>query len=75
MAQSDPDIQECIVCRLVKDIQVPAYRRVSEDDEEAEAQGVPVPLNKRMIELVYDIEEGRRSQSWENLKLLKAEMV
>ena len=35
MAQSDPDIQECIVCRLVKDIQVPAYRRVSEDDEEA----------------------------------------
>ena len=43
--------------------------------EEAEAQGVHVPLNKRMIELVYDIEEGRRSQSWENLKLLKAEMV
>ena len=42
--------------------------------EEAGAQGVPVPLNKRMIELVYDIEEGRRSQSWDNLSVLEAEM-
>ena len=42
--------------------------------EEADAQGVPVPLNKRMIELVYDIEEGRRPQSWENLSVLEAEM-
>tara|TARA_A100001037_G_scaffold92438_1_gene83820 strand:+ start:301 stop:1260 length:960 start_codon:yes stop_codon:yes gene_type:complete len=42
--------------------------------EEADAQGVPVPLNKRMIELVYDIEEGRRPQSWDNLSVLEAEM-
>ena len=42
--------------------------------EEADAQGVPVPLNKRMIELVYDIEEGRRPQSWDNLAVLEAEM-
>tara|TARA_Y100001934_G_scaffold57447_1_gene71161 strand:- start:1271 stop:2293 length:1023 start_codon:yes stop_codon:yes gene_type:complete len=42
--------------------------------EEAGAQGVPVPLNKRMIELVYDIEEGRRPQSWDNLSVLEAEM-
>ena len=42
--------------------------------EEADAQGVPVPLNKRMIELVYDIEEGRRPQSWDNLKVLEAEI-
>jgi 2-dehydropantoate 2-reductase len=41
---------------------------------EAEALGVPTPLNKRMIELVYDIEEGRRNQSWETLDVLKAEM-
>ncbi len=41
---------------------------------EADALGVPVPLNKRMIELVYDIEEGRRQQSWDNLDDLKAEM-
>ena len=42
--------------------------------EEAGAQGVPVPLNKRMIELVHDIEEGRRPQSWDNLSVLEAEM-
>ena len=42
--------------------------------EEADTQGVPVPLNKRMIELVYDIEEGRRPQSWDNLKVLEAEI-
>ena len=42
--------------------------------EEADAQGVPLPLNKRMIELVYDIEEGRRPQSWDNLSVLEAEM-
>ncbi|NKB59760.1 MAG: 2-dehydropantoate 2-reductase [Alphaproteobacteria bacterium] len=41
---------------------------------EAETLGVPTPLNKRMIELVYDIEEGRRQQSWETLDVLKAEM-
>lgn len=41
---------------------------------EAEALGVPTPLNSRMIELVYDIEEGRRQQSWDTLDALKAEM-
>ncbi len=41
---------------------------------EADALGVPVPLNKQMIELVYDIEEGHRQQSWDTLDLLKAEM-
>lgn len=39
---------------------------------EAESLGIAVPLNKRMIELVYDIEEGRRPQSWENLEALEA---
>lgn len=41
---------------------------------EADAVGVAVPLNKRMIELVYDIEEGRRVQSWDSLDVLKAEL-
>ncbi len=39
---------------------------------EAKALGVPTPLNERMIELVYDIEEGRRVQSWDTLDALKA---
>lgn len=51
----------------VNDLLVPMVR-------EAEALGVPVPLNTRMIELVYDIEEGRRPQSWETLDVLKAAM-
>ena len=42
--------------------------------QEADAVDVPVPLNKRMIELVYDIEEGRSVQSWEMLDALKAAM-
>jgi len=41
---------------------------------EAESLGIAVPLNKRMIELVYDIEEGGREQSWDNLNILQAEM-
>jgi 2-dehydropantoate 2-reductase len=51
----------------VNDLLVPMVR-------EADALGIPVPLNKRMIDMVYDIEEGRRPQSWENLDTLKAEM-
>lgn len=51
----------------VNDLLVPMVR-------EAEALGVPVPLNKRLIELIHDIEEGRRPQSWETLAELKAAM-
>lgn len=31
---------------------------------------VPTPLTTRLVELVHDIEEGRRSQSWETLSAL-----
>jgi 2-dehydropantoate 2-reductase len=34
--------------------------------------GVPTPLTSRLIELIHDIEEGRRSQSLETLDLLRA---
>ena len=41
---------------------------------EARALGIPTPLNDRLIELVRDVEEGRRPQSWETLDALKATM-
>ena len=34
--------------------------------------GVPAPLTARLIELIHDVEEGRRAQSHETLNLLKA---
>jgi 2-dehydropantoate 2-reductase len=32
--------------------------------------GVPTPLNRRVLELIQDIEEGRRSQDWALLDML-----
>ena len=32
--------------------------------------GVPTPLTRRLVELVHDVEEGRRGQSWETLDQL-----
>src|SRR5437899_12329331 len=34
--------------------------------------GVPTPLSSRLIELMHEIEEGRRAQSYQTLDLLKA---
>ena len=35
--------------------------------KEAKTHDIPTPLNDRLIELIRDLEEGRRSQSWANL--------
>ena len=32
--------------------------------------GVPVPLNQRLVEMIYEIERGERSMGWENLEEL-----
>ena len=37
--------------------------------------GVPTPLVARLIELMHDVEEGRRPQSRETLDLLKGALV
>ena len=34
--------------------------------------GVPTPLSSRLIELMHEVEEGRRAQSYQTLDLLKA---
>jgi 2-dehydropantoate 2-reductase len=34
--------------------------------------GVPTPLVRRLVELIHDVEEGRRPQSWETLDALAA---
>jgi len=34
--------------------------------------GIPTPLTRRLVELIHDVEEGRRSQSWETLEALGA---
>jgi 2-dehydropantoate 2-reductase len=36
------------------------------------AHGVPTPLTARLIELIHDIEEGRRAQDWASLDALAA---
>ncbi len=38
--------------------------------KEAQKYGIPTPLNDRLIALIRDLEEGRRSQSWDNLEAL-----
>jgi 2-dehydropantoate 2-reductase len=38
---------------------------------EAEALGLPMPLTRRLIELIHDIEEGRRPLAWATLDALK----
>lgn len=42
--------------------------------KEAERHAIPTPLNNRLIELIRDLEEGRRPQSWDNLEALQTEM-
>ena len=39
-------------------------------DSIGEENGVPTPLTRRLVELVHDVEEGRRDQSWETLDQL-----
>jgi 2-dehydropantoate 2-reductase len=38
----------------------------------ANARGIPMPLNKRMAEMIYEIEDGKRRMGWENLDELAA---
>lgn len=40
--------------------------------EIARADRLSVPLNSRLVDLVHDLEEGRRSMSWDNLAELEA---
>jgi 2-dehydropantoate 2-reductase len=40
--------------------------------ERADAHGLPVPLTRRMIELIHDVEEGRRPLAWSTLQALGA---
>lgn len=40
--------------------------------ERAEGIGVPMPLNKRKVGMIYEIEEGKRQMGWENLDELAA---
>jgi 2-dehydropantoate 2-reductase len=40
--------------------------------EEGAAKGIPTPLTKRLIELIHDIEDGRRPLAWETLDALAA---
>lgn len=37
-----------------------------------EELGVPTPLTSRLVELIHDVEEGRRAQGWEALDALSA---
>ena len=53
------------------------HRRTEVDDQigvivrAAEEHGCPVPLNRRLVEIVHDLEEGRRSMSAANLDDLR----
>src|SRR5206468_7784954 len=38
----------------------------------AESHGLPVPLTRRLLALIGDLEEGRRTMGWTNLDLLTA---
>jgi 2-dehydropantoate 2-reductase len=40
--------------------------------ETGAAKGIPTPLTKRLIELIHDIEDGRRPLAWETLDALAA---
>jgi 2-dehydropantoate 2-reductase len=37
-----------------------------------EQAGLPVPINKRIVSMIREIEEGQREQRWENLLELEA---
>lgn len=38
--------------------------------DKAREYGVPVPLNERLVDMIYQIERGERSLGWENLEEL-----
>jgi 2-dehydropantoate 2-reductase len=38
--------------------------------DKARECGVPVPLNEKLVEMIYEIEGGQRSMGWENLEEL-----
>jgi 2-dehydropantoate 2-reductase len=40
--------------------------------DRGEAAGVPMPLTRRLVELIRDVEEGRRPMAWANLDPLVA---
>jgi 2-dehydropantoate 2-reductase len=40
--------------------------------EKADALGVPMPLTRRLLQLIGDLETGRRRMAWENLDELCA---
>jgi len=41
--------------------------------EKGEGKGFSCPMNRRLIELIHEIEDGRRSMEWENLdEMMKA---
>jgi 2-dehydropantoate 2-reductase len=40
--------------------------------DKARELGVPVPLNARLVEMIYEIERGERPMGWENLEELDA---
>ena len=50
----------------------PQLRPIVTFGEEA---GVPAPITAQLIELIHDIEEGRRTQSTDNLDILQAELT
>jgi hypothetical protein len=38
--------------------------------DKAHQYGVPVPLNERLVEMIYQIEAGERILDWQNLEEL-----
>src|SRR2546427_5409137 len=40
--------------------------------ETASAHGLPAPLNPRLVALLHDLEDGKRTMSWQNLEELDA---
>jgi 2-dehydropantoate 2-reductase len=40
--------------------------------QKADAFGIPLPLTRKMLALIHDIEDGRRPMAWENLDELVA---
>jgi len=43
--------------------------------KKAKELGVPVPINRGILDLIHDIEEGRRPQAWVNLDALAARVA
>ena len=38
----------------------------------AERLGIPSPVNAKVVEVVHEIEDGKRGMGWENLDVLEA---